>query len=150
MSIPLLVLTICAFAIGNAMSGRRATSGLAPSLTGMLVVLVVVMNAFAKTGHSQLAAIATVLVWGIAAFVAPPLNMPVAGKAVAVPRPASLKFGAFDLGNAVGARLGGLAIKYAYALDILPWVSATVTAAALAAPWFSARMKTPSYSRQSV
>ncbi|WP_143751318.1 hypothetical protein [Collimonas sp. PA-H2] len=56
----------------------------------------------------------------------------------------ALAIGASNLGNAGGVWLGRLTVKYGYALDLLPWASATVTAVALAATWLAARMETPS------
>ncbi len=85
-------------------------------------------------------------VWGIAAFATvPPLQMRVVEKATAAPNLAStLNIGAFNVGNAGGAWLGGLAIGRGYGLDTLPWVAAAVTVVALLLTWIAARMDAPS------
>jgi DHA1 family inner membrane transport protein len=70
--------------------------------------------------------------------------MRVVEKAAAAPNLAStLNIGAFNVGNAGGAWLGGLAIGHGYALDVLPWVAAGVTVLALALTLVAARMDAP-------
>jgi DHA1 family inner membrane transport protein len=112
---------------------------------GILIALAVVMAVFAHTSHSQIAAGITVFIWGIAAFATvPPLQMRVVEKAKAAPNLAStLNIGAFNVGNAGGAWLGGLAIGHGYGLDALPYVAAVVALAALALTWIAARMDAP-------
>ncbi|OXH82815.1 MFS transporter, partial [Burkholderia multivorans] len=76
----------------------------------ILVALMAVMAVFAKTSHLPVAAAVTVFVWGIAAFATvPPLQARVVEKAASAPHLAStLNIGAFNVGNAGGAWLGGL------------------------------------------
>ncbi|MGF6775732.1 MFS transporter [Paraburkholderia sp. GAS334] len=142
----ILVIFGVGLTIGNTIGGKLADRALMPSLTGILVALAVVMAIFAKTSHSQIAAAVTVFVWGIAAFATvPPLQMRVVEKATAAPNLAStLNIGAFNVGNAGGAWLGGLAIGHGYALDVLPWVAAGVTVLALLLTFVAARMDAPS------
>ena len=142
----ILVLFGIGLTIGNTLGGKLADRALMPSLMGILIVLAVVMAVFAHTSHSQVAAAVTVFVWGIAAFATvPPLQMRVVEKATAAPNLAStLNIGAFNVGNAGGAWLGGLAIGHGYGLDMLPWVAAAVTVAALLLTWVAARMDAPS------
>ncbi|MGF6755557.1 MFS transporter [Paraburkholderia sp. GAS42] len=142
----ILVIFGVGLTIGNTIGGKLADRALMPSLTGILVALAVVMAIFAKTSHSQIAAAVTVFVWGIAAFATvPPLQMRVVEKATAAPNLAStLNIGAFNVGNAGGAWLGGLAIGHGYALDVLPWVAAGVTVLALLLTFIAARMDAPS------
>ena len=80
-----------------------------PSLMGILFALAMIMAVFAKTSHSQIGAIVTIFVWGIAAFATvPPLQTRVVEKAKDAPNLAStLNIGAFNVGNAGGAWLGG-------------------------------------------
>jgi MFS transporter, DHA1 family, inner membrane transport protein len=141
----ILVLFGIGLTVGNALGGRLADRALMPSLMGILVALALVMAVFARTSHSQVAAAVTVFVWGIAAFATvPPLQMRVVEKATAAPNLAStLNIGAFNVGNAGGAWLGGLAIGHGYGLDALPWVAAAVTVAALLLTWIAARMDAP-------
>jgi MFS transporter, DHA1 family, inner membrane transport protein len=100
------------------------------------------MAVFTKTSHASLPAAVTVFVWGVAAFATvPPLQMRVVAKAAAAPNLAStLNIGAFNVGNAMGAWLGGLAIAHGVALDALPWVAAVVSVAALLLTWFAAQL----------
>jgi DHA1 family inner membrane transport protein len=70
--------------------------------------------------------------------------MRVVEKAAAAPNLAStLNIGAFNVGNAGGAWLGGLVINHGHALDTLPWVAAAVSVGALLLTWFAARMDAP-------
>jgi DHA1 family inner membrane transport protein len=91
------------------------------------------------------AAAITVFVWGIAAFATvPPLQMRVVEKAAKAPNLAStLNIGAFNVGNAGGAWLGGLVIDHGHSLDTLPWVAAAVSAVALLLTWLASRMDRP-------
>jgi len=104
------------------------------SLMGILVALALVMAVFAKTSHLPVAAAITVFVWGAAAFATvPPLQMRVVEKASHAPHLASTRnIGAFNVGNALGAWLGGAALTHGAPLDTLPWVAVAVTVAALA------------------
>jgi len=119
--------------LGNAVGGRLADRALMPSLMGILVILALVMAAFSWTSHTPVFAVSTVFIWGVAAFATvPPLQMRVVEKARHAPHLAStLNIGAFNVGNAGGAWLGGLALSHGFALDALPWVAAAVTMAAL-------------------
>jgi DHA1 family inner membrane transport protein len=119
--------------LGNAVGGRLADRALMPSLMGILAVLALVMVAFSWTSHTPVFAVSTVFIWGVAAFATvPPLQMRVVEKARHAPHLAStLNIGAFNVGNAGGAWLGGLALSHGFALDTLPWVAAAVTMAAL-------------------
>jgi MFS transporter, DHA1 family, inner membrane transport protein len=141
----ILVLFGVGLTVGNTIGGKLADRALMPSLMGILIALAVVMAVFAHTSHSQIAAAITVFVWGIAAFATvPPLQMRVVEKAKAAPNLAStLNIGAFNVGNAGGAWLGGLAISHGYGLDALPYVAALVALAALAVTWIAARMDAP-------
>ncbi len=142
----ILVLFGVGLTVGNTIGGKLADRALMPSLMGILIALAVVMAVFAHTSHSQIAAAVTVFIWGIAAFaMVPPLQMRVVEKAEAAPNLAStLNIGAFNVGNAGGAWLGGLAISHGYGLDALPYVAALVALAALAVTWIAARMDAPS------
>ncbi len=141
----ILVLFGVGLTIGNTVGGKLADRALMPSLMGILVALSVVMAIFARTSHSQVAAAITIFVWGIAAFATvPPLQMRVVEKAAAAPNLAStLNIGAFNVGNAGGAWLGGLVINHGHSLDTLPWVAAAVSVVALLLTWFAARMDAP-------
>ncbi|PLZ01682.1 MFS transporter [Burkholderia sp. WAC0059] len=137
----ILVLFGLGLTCGNTLGGKLADRALMPSLMGILALLALVMAVFSKTSHLPVAAAVTVFVWGIAAFATvPPLQMRVVEKAAAAPHLAStLNIGAFNVGNAGGAWLGGLAIAHGFSLDMLPWVAAAVSVAALLMTWVAWR-----------
>ncbi|MGN6084716.1 MFS transporter [Trinickia sp.] len=136
----ILVLFGAGLTVGNVVGGKLADRALMPSLMGILVLLALVMGVFAKTSHLAVPAAVTVFVWGIAAFATvPPLQMRVVEKASHAPHLAStLNIGAFNIGNALGAWLGGLALTHGAGLDALPWVAVAVTVAALAVTMLAA------------
>jgi MFS transporter, DHA1 family, inner membrane transport protein len=119
--------------LGNMLGGRLADWRLMPSLTWILAALTVVLVAFAWTMHSTVAAIVTVFVWGIAAFATvPPLQMRVVQQAGDGPNLAStLNIAAFNLGNAIGAMIGGIVIGAGMSLSAVSLAGATVAATGL-------------------
>jgi DHA1 family inner membrane transport protein len=115
--------------MGNMLGGRLADWRLMPSLAGVLVLLSVILLAFAWTMHNTVAAIVTVFVWGIAAFATvPPLQMRVVQQASEGPHLAStLNIAAFNLGNAIGAFIGGAMIDLGLGLPSVSIAGALVT-----------------------
>ena len=138
----ILVLFGIGLTIGNTLGGKLADRALMPALMAILVALVLVMAVFSHTSHLPVAAVVTVFIWGITAFATiPPLQMRVVAKAAAAPNLATtLNIGAFNLGNAGGAWLGGAVIERGLGLDALPWAAAAVTVAALGVTWYAARL----------
>ena len=129
--------------IGNMLGGRLADWRLMPSLIGVLVVLSLVMLAFAWTMHSTIAAIATVFVWGVAAFATvPPLQMRVVQQASEGPHLAStLNIAAFNLGNAMGAFIGGSMIGMSLGLPAVSVAGAVVALLGLLVTLISAAIE---------
>ena len=129
--------------IGNMLGGRLADWRLMPSLIGVLVVLSLVMLAFAWTMHSTIAAIATVFVWGVAAFATvPPLQMRVVQQASEGPHLAStLNIAAFNLGNAMGAFIGGSMIGMGLGLPAVSVAGAVVALLGLLVTLISAALE---------
>jgi MFS transporter, DHA1 family, inner membrane transport protein len=107
--------------IGNTLGGRLADKALMPSLIAVLAILAGVMALFAVTMHFPVAAIVTVFIWGIASFATVPiLQTRVVEKAHHAPNlAASLNIGAFNLGNALGAALGGGLISLGFEYPII-------------------------------
>ncbi len=138
----ILVLFGIGLTIGNTLGGKLADRALMPALMAILVALVLVMAVFSHTSHLPVAAVVTVFIWGIPVFATiPPLQMRVVAKAAAAPNLATtLNIGAFNLGNAGGAWLGGAVIERGLGLDALPWAAAAVTVAALGVTWYAARL----------
>lgn len=114
--------------IGNMLGGRLADWRLMPSLVGVLIALSLIMLAFAWTMHNTIAAVVTVFVWGIAAFATvPPLQMRVVQQASDGPHLAStLNIAAFNLGNAIGAFIGGSMIGMGLGLPSVSVAGAVV------------------------
>ncbi len=119
--------------IGNILGGRLADWKLMPSLIGIFVGLVAVLAALVFTSPFEALAIATVFVWGILVFaVVAPIQTRVVDSAVGAPNLAStLNQGAFNLGNATGAWIGGAALTFGLGYDDLAWVGAAIAVAAL-------------------
>lgn len=114
--------------IGNMLGGRLADWRLMPSLVGVLVLLSVIMLVFAWTMHNTVASVVTVFVWGVAAFATvPPLQMRVVQQASEGPHLAStLNIAAFNLGNAIGAFIGGSMIGMGLGLPSVSVAGAVV------------------------
>ena len=118
--------------VGNALGGRFADRALAPTLLVILSALTGLLVLFAWTMHAFLPAVLTVFAWGVATFaLVPPLQARVMGAASDAPSLASsVNIGAFNLGNAAGAALGGAII--AAGIDYA-WISFAGAAMAAAA-----------------
>jgi DHA1 family inner membrane transport protein len=130
---PILVLFGVGLAIGNVLGGKIADRSVRFALVIIFIALVIVMLTFSVTMHSRWPSIVTIFVWGIAAFATiPGLQTNVLTEASDAPNLAStLNIGAFNLGNALGAWLGGLLLEHQYGLDRLPIVAAVMAAGAL-------------------
>ena len=134
-----LVLFGAGTTLGNLLGGRLADWRLMPALIGILAVLALVLLGFAWTMQHTVAAIVTVFVWGVAAFATvPPLQMRVVQQAGEAPNLAStLNIAAFNLGNALGALLGGAVIAAGFGLPAVSLAGAAVAALGLVATVWS-------------
>ncbi|MDQ7914829.1 MFS transporter [Pseudomonas sp. 102515] len=108
----MLVLFGVGLTLGNLWGGKAADKSIDRTLIASLGVLIVVLLAFSVLMRWPLAAAVAILVWGIASFaLVPPLQMRVMEAAKDAPNLASaVNIGAFNLGNALGAALGGAVI----------------------------------------
>ncbi|WP_282936867.1 MFS transporter [Paenibacillus sp. RC67] len=142
----LLLLFGAGLTIGNIVGGKLSDWKLLPSLVGILVILLMIYGLFTFTVHNKLAAAITIFVWGIAAFATVPgFQMRVLEKAKSAPNLAStLNIGAFNLGGAVGAWLGGMVLDSPLGLQALPWVAAVVTLIGLIVTLWSRSLKSSS------
>ncbi|WP_092949121.1 MFS transporter [Roseateles sp. YR242] len=129
----MLVLIGVGFTIGNTLGGKLADKSVDGALMGFLLLLAVVMIAFPWLSASKIGTAVALLVWGIAAFgVVPPVQMRVMRSATGAPGLASsVNIGAFNLGNALGAALGGVVLQAG-----LGYASVSIAGAALAAVGF--------------
>jgi DHA1 family inner membrane transport protein len=118
--------------VGNLLGGKLADWKLMPSVLGTFVGAIAILAAFTVTSGDAIAAISSVFVWGVVAFaLVPLLQMRVVDTASAAPNLAStLNQGAFNLGNATGAWLGGAVLSAGAGYDVLPLVGAAVGALA--------------------
>ncbi len=140
---PILLVFGGGMILGNLLGGRLADQRLAPALVGTLVALAAVLGAMTFALHNAIAAVAFVGLLGVAAFATvPPLQLWVlhktdpAGQNLA----SSLNIGAFNLGNALGAWLGGAVIEHGPGLGGVSWVAALVTLSGLALALLAARL----------
>ncbi|MCP3726262.1 MFS transporter [Paraburkholderia sp. CNPSo 3272] len=129
--------------VGSTLGGKLADWKLMRSLLTFLAMIAVVLAAFSLTMHNPIAAMATIFVWGILAFaIVPPLQILIVNRASDAPNLAStLNQGAFNLGNAGGAWIGGVAISAGAPLTALPWVGVVTAFAALGLTLVSAQLE---------
>ncbi|MBL1096870.1 MFS transporter [Streptomyces coffeae] len=115
--------------LGALAAGPLTDRALRPTLYGSLAALAAVLVLFDVTVHLKWAALATVVVLGAVGFMTTtPLQMLVMNKARSAPTLASASnHSAFNLANAGGAWLGGVAIAAGWG-----WTSPTLVGAALA------------------
>ena len=119
--------------VGGLAGGRLADWRLLPALGGLFAALAVVLAAFSWTSHFQTATLVTIFIWGALSFATvPATQMRVIDQAHKAPNLAStLNQGAFNLGNALGAWVGGSMIGAGLPLTALPLVGAGVALLAL-------------------
>lgn len=130
----LLLLFGVGITAGNLLGGRLADRNLMLTIAGGFAAVTVVLAVFTVSLHAVWPAAVTMLVWGTMMFtVAAPLQMRVVDGAPEAPNlVATLNQGAFNLGNATGAWMGGLAIGAGLSYGALPWLGAGVSLLALA------------------
>ncbi|NHN84807.1 MFS transporter [Acetobacter musti] len=108
-----LMLIGVGFSIGNAVGGRAADRSLTGTLLVFFPVLGLIMLAFPFAARTTAGALTGVLLWGIASFsIMPALQMRTMLAAHEAPGLASsVNIGAFNLGNALGAAIGGAVLS---------------------------------------
>ncbi|MFE6862864.1 MFS transporter [Nocardia sp. NPDC057668] len=134
-SVPwLLVLLGLGMVVGNLVGGRYADRHLMPMLYISLGALTLTLALFTVTAHSKpLAAISVFLIGALGFASVPSLQKRVLDHAQAAPTLASaVNIGAFNLGNALAAWLGGLTIAAGLGYTAPNWVGAALAASALA------------------
>ena len=131
----LLVLFGVGLFIGNFVGGKTADKALDATLIVVLAALALVLLGFALTAQSQIATIiALFLMGGFGFATVPALQMRVmrsagSGAATLV---SGANIGAFNLGNALGAWLGGILIAAGLGYTSPIWAGAGLTVLALA------------------
>jgi DHA1 family inner membrane transport protein len=129
----LLVLLGVGMVIGNLLGGKFADRALMPMLFTSLTALALVLALFTVTAHNKVEAAATIVVIGALGFATvPPLQKQVLDRAHAAPTLASaVNVGAFNLGNALAAWLGGLTISAGLGYTAPSWVGAILAGIAV-------------------
>ncbi|WP_069769277.1 MFS transporter [Streptomyces sp. LUP30] len=139
----LLVLFGLGMVGGNLIGGRYADRALMPMLYVSLGALAVVLALFTLTAHDKVLAAVTIALIGALGFATvPPLQKRVLDQAHGAPALASaVNIGAFNLGNALSAWLGGLVIAAGLGYTAPNWVGAALAAGALALAVVSAALE---------
>ena len=131
---PILLVFGAGLVVGNILGGRWADRALTPALLGTLALLSLVLVGAGFGFHDRIGAVIASFLLGAAAFATvAPLQMRLlqqaggAGQGLA----SSLNIAAFNLGNALGAWLGGAVIAHGPGLAAVPIVAAFVPLSAL-------------------
>ncbi|MCB5290921.1 MFS transporter [Arthrobacter sp. SO3] len=136
----LLILFGVGLFIGNTVGGKAADRNVDRTLLVALAALVVVLVAFALTAGSQPMTIASmVLLGGFGFATVPGLQMRVMKYATTAPTLASgANIGAFNVGNALGAWMGGVTITAGLGYTSPIWAGAGITLLGLGVMVFAA------------
>ncbi|MGK9219722.1 MULTISPECIES: MFS transporter [unclassified Microbacterium] len=130
----LLVVFGAGLVLGNGVGGRLADRAIDRTLIVFTAALVVVLALFALLAGSQIATVVALFLMGGFGFgTVPGLQSRIMAYAGQAPTLASgANIGAFNVGNALGAWAGGVAITAGLGYTAPIWVGAAMTAAALA------------------
>jgi DHA1 family inner membrane transport protein len=131
---PILLVFGAGAIVGNLAGGRLADRWPAGSVFGSLLALAVTLVLITFAAHNQVAVIIAIALLGATAFAtASPLQMAVLRKAEGAGQSlaSSFNIAAFNLGNAIGAWLGGAVIAHG-GLSAVPWVAALAPLAGVA------------------
>jgi DHA1 family inner membrane transport protein len=143
---PVLLVFGGGLAAGNLLGGRLADRALMPALLGSLAALAVVLFAMPLAIYTPVAAVIFMGLLGVVAFATvAPLQMRVLEQASGAGQnlASSLNIAAFNLGNALGAWIGGVVIADGPGLAALGWVAGLLTLAGLALTLWSRALERP-------
>ena len=128
--------------VGGLVGGRLADWRVLPALGGLFFALALLLVAFSWGSRHQVPTLIIMFAWGALTFATvPAAQVRVIDQARGAPNLAStLNQGAFNLGNATGAWLGGVIIGAGFPLTRLPLVGAGVAMLALGVVSISARL----------
>ncbi|MCO7514572.1 MFS transporter [Pseudomonas guariconensis] len=119
--------------LGNILGGKLADRRLGATLVGVFAAMAVVSTVLSWTSSALVPAEITLFLWATAAFAAVPalqVNVVTYGKA-APNLVSTLNIGAFNLGNALGAWVGGSVIAHGFGLTRVPLAAAALAVLAL-------------------
>ena len=151
-SVPwLLILFGSGLFVGNFLGARAADRSLTKSLVWILAILTVVLIVFAATAESKVMTVISLFFMGAFGFATVPgLQMRIMNYASAAPTMASgANIAAFNVGNALGAWLGGITIAAGLGFTSPIWMGAAVTVAGLLVLIVAAKIDRPAASEQS-
>ncbi|MCW0983788.1 MFS transporter [Agrobacterium sp. BT-220-3] len=119
--------------VGNWLGGRYADRSIDGTLIATLAGLVALLVLFTYGMHWPAPAAVLIFLWGVASFaLVPPLQTRVMVAAADAPNLASaVNVGAFNLGNAIGAALGGAVINAGLGYPAVSLAGATMAAGGL-------------------
>ena len=132
---PILLVLGGGLAIGNLLGGRLADRAPMRALLATLAALALVLGSMQWLIGAPWSAVLFVGLLGIAAFATvAPMQMRVLEQASGAGQnlASSLNIAAFNLGNALGAWVGGGAVEQGPGLQSLGWIAASITLAGLA------------------
>jgi len=141
---PILLVFGGGLVAGNLLGGRLADRRLVPTVIGTLVALSAVLFVMTAALHQPVAAIIAIGLLGAAAFATvAPLQMWVLEKAQGAGQglASSFNIAAFNLGNAIGAWLGGFVIDHGPGLGAVPLIAAIVPLVALGVVLLALRLE---------
>lgn len=121
--------------MGNYIGGRLADWRLGTALTGIFLVLAVAAAIVRWTSPYLIPLEVNLFLWAMVSFAAVPglqVNVMIFGKA-APNLVATLNIGAFNVGNALGAWVGGSVIAAGYGLQAVPLAAAVLAVGAVVA-----------------
>ena len=140
---PILLVLGAGLAIGNVMGGRFADRGLTRALIGTLAGLAIVLVVLAPALGMKIPTVLLMGLLGVAAFATvAPLQLRVLEKAGSAGQnlASSLNIAAFNLGNALGAWVGGITIDAGLGFAALPLVAAAITLVGLGVALWSVHL----------
>ncbi|WP_440830746.1 MFS transporter [Pseudomonas fragariae (ex Marin et al. 2024)] len=118
---------------GNVIGGKMADRRLSSTLIGVFVSMAVISTVLSWTSAALIPTEITLFFWAVAAFAAVPalqINVVTFGKA-APNLVSTLNIGAFNVGNALGAWVGGSVIAHGLGLTSVPLAAAVLAVLAL-------------------
>ena len=151
-SVPwLLILFGSGLFVGNFLGAKAADRSLTKALVWILAILTVVLIVFAATAESKVMTVISLFFMGAFGFATVPgLQMRIMNYASAAPTMASgANIAAFNVGNALGAWLGGITIAAGLGFTSPIWMGAAVTVAGLLVLLVAAKIDRPAASEPS-
>ncbi|WP_273826217.1 MFS transporter [Pseudomonas asplenii] len=128
-----LVLMGLGLTLGNILGGKLADRNLAATLIGVFIAMAVLASALTWSSVLVIPAELTLFLWATACFAAvPALQVNVVTYGQAAPNLVStLNIGAFNVGNALGAWVGGSVIAHGLGLTSVPLAASALAVLAL-------------------